>query len=308
MNIRVLFICSFLLLIFTVSLLFIIQRESYDLEMIYEKAQIQKVKLSRGYTHYKYFGENNRPLIVMLHGMTIPAWGWGLIIPDLVKRGYSVLVYDRYGRGYSERVKEPLSMNIMVDQLFELLTALNISEPFHIVGHSMGSVVATQFAIRYPEKTKRVVLSSPLIDLSKQGYISLLMKIPFVSHITVKWLLVPHMLRRGLKLLYYKDEQEKYHHLFKQQFGIYGTGRSLQSLFLSDLIGDYRQQLKELSRLPMKIGLVYGEQDELIGDDSMKDFKAIFSGQKLIKMKCGHNIRHCDPKAYTNHLVDLISQ
>jgi len=61
------------------------------------------IKLRRGITHYRRFGPQEGPLVVCVHGLTTPSFVFEGIADAYVKNGYRVLVYDHYGRGYSDR-------------------------------------------------------------------------------------------------------------------------------------------------------------------------------------------------------------
>jgi len=61
------------------------------------------VDLPRGKTHYQWHGPEGGPVIVCIHGLTTPSFVFGPIAAHLAGRGYRVLTYDHYGRGYSYR-------------------------------------------------------------------------------------------------------------------------------------------------------------------------------------------------------------
>ena len=59
--------------------------------------------LTKGSTHYRYFGPTVGPLVVRIHGLTTPSFVFEAMANEFVARGYRVLVYDHYGRGFSDR-------------------------------------------------------------------------------------------------------------------------------------------------------------------------------------------------------------
>jgi pimeloyl-ACP methyl ester carboxylesterase len=72
------------------------------------------------------------------------------------------IVYDLYGRGYSQYDNSPQTLQLFISQLSELLYALNVRHKVHLVGYEMGSAIATGFASIYPEKIKSLILLSPI--------------------------------------------------------------------------------------------------------------------------------------------------
>lgn len=59
--------------------------------------------LSQGDTHYTWIGPLRGPVAVCIHGMTTPSFVWHGLAKGLAAWGYRVLIYDLYGRGYSDR-------------------------------------------------------------------------------------------------------------------------------------------------------------------------------------------------------------
>ena len=61
--------------------------------------------LSRGATHYQFLGLRGGPLAICVHGLSTPSFVFEALAAFLIGRGYRVLIYDHYGRGYSDRSK-----------------------------------------------------------------------------------------------------------------------------------------------------------------------------------------------------------
>ena len=82
------------------------------------------IKLSKGNIYYRWFMPNelkdNGETIVMVHGFSTPSFVWGGLLDNLTSEGYRVLVYDHFGRGYSERPKTPYNKDLYVESLKEL--------------------------------------------------------------------------------------------------------------------------------------------------------------------------------------------
>ena len=68
----------------------------------------------------------------------------------LVDAGYKVLVYDHFGRGFSERPSVVYDQDLYVESLKGLLDYQNISQSVHLVGYSMGGPVVGYFTQQYP--------------------------------------------------------------------------------------------------------------------------------------------------------------
>ncbi|KEJ90470.1 alpha/beta fold hydrolase [Sulfitobacter donghicola] len=157
------------------------------------------VELSQGTTHYRLNGPSDGPLIVCVHGLTSPSFVWGELAKELVDNGFRVLTYDLYGRGYSDRPHGAQDKAFFNNQLNDLLEYLEVEEPFHLMGYSMGGAVAAGFASTFPTRVRRLILiasagfvlpsSKPLHVIQDQG-------------LAGNWLLLaayPKQLRSGIR-------------------------------------------------------------------------------------------------------------
>lgn len=118
-------------------------------------------KLPKGITHYRWLGPANGPLAVCVHGLTTPSFVWEPIAEKLGEMGFRVLVYDLYGRGYSDRPPGAQDADFFCDQLDALLDELDIDAPFTLLGYSMGGAIATAYAARHPHRINQLVLIAP---------------------------------------------------------------------------------------------------------------------------------------------------
>jgi len=73
-----------------------------------------------------------------------------------------VLRYDQRGFGLSEKNPD-ITLAAMVDDLAALLDALRISGPVCLAGPALGAAICLGFALRFPQRVQRLVLSSPAI-------------------------------------------------------------------------------------------------------------------------------------------------
>lgn len=121
----------------------------------------QFVGLADGVTHYRLTGPKAGPVIVCIHGLTTPSYVWDGLTPALVQRGFRVLTYDLYGRGFSDRPFLRHDRALYINQLTGLLDALGLSVPVTLMGYSMGGSIATCLAAQQPERVKRLILLAP---------------------------------------------------------------------------------------------------------------------------------------------------
>ncbi|MGW3960506.1 alpha/beta fold hydrolase [Amycolatopsis sp. NPDC005003] len=119
------------------------------------------VTLSDGVTHYELTGPAGGELVVLVGGITIPLSYWDALAARLHARGLRTLACSGYGRGYSDRVRGRYDEALFVRQLAELTAALGLTGPHHVVGTSMGALVAMAYANRAPATVATLTIVGP---------------------------------------------------------------------------------------------------------------------------------------------------
>ena len=97
-----------------------------------------------------------KPTLVFVHGAGLDHSLFGLQSRYFGYHGWNVLAVDLPGHGRSEGPPIPTIAG-MADWVFEILNTLKI-EKASLVGHSMGSLVALECAVRQPERIERIAL------------------------------------------------------------------------------------------------------------------------------------------------------
>jgi cis-3-alkyl-4-acyloxetan-2-one decarboxylase len=111
---------------------------------------------------YHYINEGKGDPIVMVHGN--PTWSFyyrNLI--SALKDKYHVIAPDHIGCGLSEKPKEeayPFTLERRIEDLEQLIDHLEITKKITLVLHDWGGMIGMAFAVRNPEKIKRLVVSN----------------------------------------------------------------------------------------------------------------------------------------------------
>ncbi len=105
-----------------------------------------------------YKGKN----VLLLHGKNFNGAYWETTIKALAEDGYRVIVPDQIGFGKSSKpLHFQYSFHILAANTKKLLEFLEIDE-ISVLGHSMGGMLATRFALMYPETTEKLILVNPI--------------------------------------------------------------------------------------------------------------------------------------------------
>jgi pimeloyl-ACP methyl ester carboxylesterase len=103
----------------------------------------------------------NGRTVVLFHGKNFGGYYWTNVIKALTGRGFRVVVPDQIGFGKSSKPFIHYSFHQMARWNKALLDTLGIQKA-NILGHSMGGMLATRFALMYPAVTEKLLLEDPI--------------------------------------------------------------------------------------------------------------------------------------------------
>ncbi len=96
--------------------------------------------------------------VVLVNGLADDLQSWGAQVPALVEAGYRVLRFDNRGIGRSGRPAGPYSSRMLADDAKALVDSLGL-RGFHMMGVSMGGMVAQEYALAYGGDLKSLTLA-----------------------------------------------------------------------------------------------------------------------------------------------------
>ncbi len=105
------------------------------------------------------------PRLVLIHEMGGSLESWNGVVGALPDQ-LGILRYDMRGFGLSGKIRGATSMADMVEDLRQLLDALDIRGPVAIAGCAVGAAVALSFALAHPERTARVLAMAPATGIA----------------------------------------------------------------------------------------------------------------------------------------------
>ena len=105
--------------------------------------------------NYYFFNKKDSIPVVFIHGVGLDHQMWDAQVNYLNE--FSILTYDILGHGKTPCNKEKLSLKDFSDQLLDLLDYLKI-EKINLIGFSLGSLIALDFASSYLKKIEKLIL------------------------------------------------------------------------------------------------------------------------------------------------------
>ena len=92
---------------------------------------------------------------MFVHGAGTGTWCWEKVVPWLRQAGHQVTVFDLPGHGQDKTPVAEVTFDLYLQRTGEVLAAQ--AEPVILVGHSLGGIVLSQIAERYPTKIQQLV-------------------------------------------------------------------------------------------------------------------------------------------------------
>ena len=116
-------------------------------------------------TFYIFNKKEQSVPIVFIHGVGLTYEIWQ---PQLdFFKNYSTISYDILGHGKSSLTKKNINFDDFSDQLIELINELKVDK-IHLVGFSIGSLIARNFAIKYNDRLQSLILLGSIYKRSEQ--------------------------------------------------------------------------------------------------------------------------------------------
>ncbi len=274
---------------------------------------------------YDTFGDNKNPALVLIMGFgaQMVAWDEGFA-QMLADRGFFVVRFDNRDVGLSTKLdgvkvdangvvsaallEQPLppvpyTLSDMAQDVVGLLDHLNIDKA-HILGASMGGMIAQVFAIEHPQRTASLisVMSMPGEPETMQSTpeaMTALMSIPpsdragFIEHSLV------YQAFQSKKHRSDAMSREKAARDYDRSFYPEGSPRQMAAIYASG------RRTEALAALKVRTLVLHGADDTLISPNAAKRTAEIIPGAELVILDdMGHDV----PEPLWPQFVDIIAR
>jgi pimeloyl-ACP methyl ester carboxylesterase len=123
------------------------QDQAQDLRMAYMDAEPES---------------SSRDPVLLLHGKNFSGAYWEPTIRELLSEGFRVIAPDQIGFGKSSKPHTyQFTFQALAQNTRGLLDHLSVDR-VHVLGHSMGGMLATRFALMFPERMEQLALVNPI--------------------------------------------------------------------------------------------------------------------------------------------------
>ncbi len=298
---KVFFLISIFILI-PVCLYVALDRENIDINEFRLNSGYEEVKLSDGITSYKDIGSKNNKVIVLVHGATFGSLAYEEYVDVFVENNYRVITYDQYGRGYSDRIHNDVSIELMERQLKELIDHCKVGDII-LYGVSFGAAVVAKYAANNPEKISFVGYQVPLINSANIPMLSVA-NIPLYGDLLIRGFLVPVVLKR---IEEYEDLLSKKlldHYI--GQFSVKGTEKFFKKFFLGNATGNRLEDHSIIGNKSIPSYFAYAEDDTEIDSKLVEETIKKYQSPIIKKYSGGHFFASGIEREVAQEFIDSI--
>jgi len=260
------------------------------------------VHLTQGHVHYELAGPEDGRLVVLVHGFSVPSFVWDPTFEELLFRGFRVLRYDLYGRGYSDRPDAAYDRALYVEQLHELLAALGVDDPVDLVGLSMGGPVIATFADSYPESVARLVFVAPFVGPVDAGVVA----IPGLGDYLAAVFLARSLPKRLSDDFYRPEKAPDWEERFREQMRYRGFRRALLRSLRQFMAEDFTATYAAVGSLGKPILLVWGRQDRTVPFVESERIAGPLGAELFVVEESGHTPHLESPEVFEPKLVEFL--
>jgi pimeloyl-ACP methyl ester carboxylesterase len=262
--------------------------------------------------------------VILTHGLAASLHDWDDLLPELAGAGYAGYALDLLGHGESHKPKyqNEYTFEAVFDHFSAWLDSLvfadsplpaeslNRPAPLILIGHSLGGGLSLQYALRYPERVRALVLVNPFYDIHQLPPI---LQIVFRRKLINTTLLdrLPYRLFRffvdmtsvnfyiGNRETHVMPEHIRYQTALdytRAASGIYNIPRSLPDL------------TSDLSRIQQPTLLLWGNRDQSLDPRSFPKIRDLLTNVVASNHFpiCGHVPHQCHPEQLNPHVMKFL--
>ena len=264
--------------------------------------------------YYEEHGSGDPLLLIM--GLAADSRAWLFQVPDFARR-YRTISFDNRGVGRSSKPPGPYTMHQMADDAAGLLDVLGIAHA-HVVGVSMGGMIAQELALRHPGRVRGLVLGCTFpepdsaVEQQRQFSVS-----QFGGRITATGEMqidlqaldplqfFQHLLPRVFNQSFIDTELPKLIELFS---GALEYGFSLEAILgqVQAVMG--HRTTERLHQIIAPTLVISGDADLLVPPANSDVLARHIPGARLVKVPGGsHGFNFETPDLFNRHVLDFLA-
>lgn len=205
--------------------------------------------------NYIIHNTGDKKWVVFIHGIGGNTLTWNNQIEDF-KQKYNLLLINLPWHGDS-KIKDKISKNVISEEIKNVLDKEKI-ETAHFIGTSLGSLVVSQFTIKYPKYVDKIILASSAVKINLLCKIIVIVAQPIRFFLPYK--LIYHLAVALLAPQHITNVDKK---LFIDGFEKIGRSKMIEWIKYLTVMLDGDNVIEKLKKTKKEILLISGEYDKL---------------------------------------------
>ena len=230
---------------------------------------------SRG-TSYSLIKVNEKNPIVFIHGVGLTKEIWEPQINFF--KDYNTLTYDLLGHGKTPLKKSKITFDDFSKQLIKLINELNLQK-IHLVGFSLGALIARNFASEYGDKLSSLILLSSIYKRSEDQ------KKIVKNRFEVAKMKRPASKHAALRRWFSEDFTKKNPEIYKKIYSVLEKNKRLDFLKSYDIFVNYVDDDKILKKINVSTLVVTGENDVGSTPEMSKNLSKMIQKSEFVEIK-----------------------
>jgi pimeloyl-ACP methyl ester carboxylesterase len=250
--------------------------------------------------HWEAQGVGEPVLLIMGH--LYSSRMWYPLLPALTEKRRAIF-FDNRGTGQSDTTSSA-TIGQFADDALAVLDAAGV-ERAHVYGVSMGGGVAAEFAMRYPDRVRSLVLGCTMMNTAQGArapwIVRLLYRLPLG--------LVRPLLRSQMKPEAYGSAAPA-EAVAKDMEVLAGDRFTMKGVRVqAAAIADYATTREAVARLAMPTLVLHGDEDRTVDVEHGREFAAAIPNSRLVVLKgAGHNYLVAAGEASTKALLAFFDE
>jgi pimeloyl-ACP methyl ester carboxylesterase len=242
------------------------------------------------------------PAVLLLHGLGANSSSWTLQLPPLIEAGFRPIAPDAPGFSRSPYDGKGWSVATVAQSMADLLAELQTG-PAHIVGISMGGVIAQQMAFDFPQKIRKLVLVNTFTALRPEGLGSWLYLLGRFA--MVHTLGLPAQAKVVARRIFALAEQEELRKMLITTI-TQSDPRAYRAAMRALALFDSRKRLAEV-RIPTMV--ITGDRDTTVPPPRQKLLVEGISGARQVVIpNAGHAVSVEQAEAFNQELLAFLKE
>jgi pimeloyl-ACP methyl ester carboxylesterase len=267
------------------------------------ESETRMVDTSYGQTYVRISGPDNAPPLVLMHGANATSLSW---LPNIkaLSRSYRTYAVDSiYDIGRSVFTKIFKVPDDLVNWMDELLLGLGLTSDINMIGMSYGGWLASQYALRHPDKLDNIVLLAPAATVLPLGP-------GFLGPALLSILPHRHFVKKGMELiladLWKKDEAGR---AYAEKW-VDHLDLGLRSFKPKMMVSPTVLTDEELTSLKMRVLYLVGENERIYSsEEAVARLKKVVPHIKAeIIPEAGHDLSVVQAELVNQKILDFLEK